>query len=200
MPFKFSTLLEDKVLHTRGVGKVTNKDLIDYYQMILDKGYREKYFIELVDCSKVTKMLIDNNGHEQLSALIGGTVETLIKNIELLKANKIHVSKLYPIYPKLLINEFRIEKFSKVLGLKKNQKQADPPRDPKRVLGLLEAYLDSFINARLAMYGKIPQVLDVFYDWKAKSRKFGYSVEVFDDLSSACAWLINVPSENDNSR
>jgi hypothetical protein len=198
MPFKFSTLQDDKILHTRGIGKVTNKDLIEYYQMILSKGYREKYFVELVDCSKVTEMLVDSNGHEQLSKLVGGTIEGLIKNIELLKADKISIKSLFSIYPKLLINEFRIEKFSKVLGLKKNQKQATPPKDPKKVLSLLEAYLDSFINAKLAMYGKTPQVLDIFYDWKAKSRKFGYSVEVFDDLSSACAWLLNHPSETNN--
>jgi hypothetical protein len=136
-------------------------------------------------------MLIDQKGHQQLSALIGGTVETLVKHIQALKNDKIAVTELFHIYPKLLINEFRIEKFSKALGLKKNQKQAAPPSNPKRVLGLLEAYLDSFINAKLAMYGKTPKVLDVFYDWKAKSRQFGYSVEVFDDLSKACAWLID---------
>jgi hypothetical protein len=191
LPFNFSSLQNDRILHTKAIGIVTNKELLEYYRMILKNGYREKYFIELVDCSKVTKMCIDSEGHAKLSAMMGGIVKKLVKNIELFKDSKISVEKLFRAYPKLLVNEFCNEKFSRIMGLKKNQKQAAPPQNPEIVLALLEAYLDSFINARLAMFGTKPEVLDVFYDWQRKSRKIGYAVEVFDDIAAACSWLLD---------
>ncbi len=192
MPFEFATLLEDQILHTKVSGVVTNQELIDYYRMIHNQVYREKYFIELVNGAKITRMCVDEDGHKQLSALIGGTVQKLIKNIELLKADKIQISELYTIYPKLLTNEFRLEKFSKALGLSKNQKQAQPPNDPEKILAILNAYLDSFLNGRLAMLGKTPEVIEVFLDWKEKSKNIGYSVEVFEDLAQACTWLLKI--------
>jgi len=66
MPFHGSRIEENTILETRLVGRVTDDELLDYYQEILDDLPGRWLGHELVDGTEVTEFEITNDGYQRL--------------------------------------------------------------------------------------------------------------------------------------
>lgn len=71
MPFHGAPIESNTILETRLVGRVTDEELLAYYQAILDDLPARWLGHELVDGTDVTEFAITNDGYRRLIELLG---------------------------------------------------------------------------------------------------------------------------------
>ena len=191
MPITLSSLQNDRIMHTKCFGVLTDQDLIRFYREFFAAGLQEKYFCELIDGSKISTFAITPQSQLELKELIGGFFQQLVADVQHLTQRQADLKEVSRRYPHLLTNAFCNQNVAELLGLPKNHRIAHPPDDAATILAVLKFFLDRHHNRKVAMYATRREVLEVFHAWEQARRHLGYPVRVFDDLSAASIWLLN---------
>ncbi len=196
MPFECSSLQDDLILFTKLSGRVTGDELIEYYRQIISQGKKEKYFLELLDGSRITDYQIKEDCQWRLKGFFEDFLNAIKTQICLLKQNKVDLPTLMRICPFILTNGNRNSKISKIIGLQKNHRVENPPNDPKILLKLVNYYYNSLMKCKLAMVSSDDYVYSMFKLWENQREDLGYPVKVFRDITSAATWLIVSDKKN----
>ena len=194
MPIALSSLQNDRIMHTKCYGLLTDDDLITFYRDFFHAGLHEKFFCELIDGARITTFAISDKSQLQMKDLVGGFFQNLMEDVEQLSTGCPDLSEVTARYPKILTNTFCNPKVAALLNLSENKRVAHPPDRPDVVLKVLKFFLEAQQTRKVAMYATKPEVLEVFEAWEQARRHLGYPIGVFSDISAASAWLLDAPA------
>ncbi|MBU1108169.1 MAG: hypothetical protein KKB51_15965 [Candidatus Riflebacteria bacterium] len=190
MPIVRSSLQNDQILHTRCENVLTDEDLITYYRDFFADGLQEKYFLELIDGSRITEFAITQFSQIKLKDIVEDFFGKLTQDIQYLSSEGADPTKIEENYSRILTNTFCNPQVANLLGLKKNQKISSPPKDRITVVNVLKFYLEALMSRKVAMFSDLEPVFEVFIQWEQARRHLGYPIAVFRDISSASVWLL----------
>jgi hypothetical protein len=190
MPILRAFLQNDRILHTKCHGILTDDDLLGFYRDLFAEQLQHKYLLELIDGSRVTEFAITENSQVRLKEFVGRFFQILSADIAALAEGGGDLPEITARYDRALTNSFCNPMVAHILGLPKNQRISHPPTDRPTLHKILQFLLEAQINRKTAMFATQEQILDVFRRWEKARRDLGYTIGVFADLSEASAWLL----------